>query len=79
MKEVTDACFAGDYAKARALSFRLDPLAKAMFSEVNPIPAKKAVELIGIKAGKPRLPLTELTPEHTEQLKKVMADLGIIK
>ena len=78
MTAVTDACFAGDYAKARELAFAIDPLAKALFCEVNPIPTKKALELMGIKAGKPRLPLTELEPAHTEQLKKVMTDLGII-
>ncbi|MBQ7227048.1 MAG: 4-hydroxy-tetrahydrodipicolinate synthase [Clostridia bacterium] len=78
MKEITDACFAGDYAKARSLSFRLDPLAKALFMEVNPIPTKKALEYIGIKAGKPRLPLTEMEPQNVEKLKGVMKDLGII-
>lgn len=78
MKEITDACFAGDYATARELSFRLDPLAKGLFMEVNPIPTKKALEYIGIKAGKPRLPLTEMEPEHAEKLKGIMKDLGII-
>ncbi len=78
MTAVTDACFAGDFAKARELAFNLDPLAKALFCEVNPIPTKKALEYIGIKAGKPRMPLTELEPAHAESLKKVMTDLGII-
>ncbi len=79
MKKITDACFAGKYDEARAMSFRLDPLAKALFMEVNPIPTKKALEYIGIHAGKPRLPLTEMEPAHAEQLRKVMTDLGIIK
>lgn len=78
MKEITDACFDGDYAKARELSFKLDPLAKGLFMEVNPIPTKKALEYIGIKAGKPRLPLTEMEPENAAKLKGVMKDLGII-
>ena len=79
MVAVTNACFAGDYAKARELAFELDPLAKALFCEVNPIPTKKALEYIGIKAGKPRMPLTEIEPAHAEMLKKTMIDLGIIK
>ncbi len=79
MRAITDACFAGDYAAARELAFALDPLAKALFCEVNPIPTKKALELIGIKAGKPRLPLTELEPAHTEMLAKVMKELGVIE
>ena len=78
MKGITDACFAGDYAKARELSFKIDPLAKGLFMEVNPIPTKKALEYIGIKAGKPRLPLTEMEPEHAEKLKSIMKDLGLI-
>lgn len=79
MVAVTNACFAGDYAKARELAFELDPLAKALFCEVNPIPTKKALEYIGIKAGKPRMPLTEIEPAHAEMLRKTMIDLGIIK
>ena len=78
MTAITNACLAGDYVKARELAFALDPLAKALFTEVNPIPPKKALEYIGIKAGKPRMPLTELEPAHAEQLKKVMEDLGVI-
>lgn len=78
MKKITDACFAGDYETARDLSYTLDPLAKALFMEVNPIPTKKALEYIGIHAGKPRLPLTEMEPAHAEQLKAIMKDLKII-
>lgn len=78
MAAITNACLADDYVKARELAFALDPLAKALFTEVNPIPTKKALEYIGIKAGKPRMPLTELEPAHAEQLKKVMENLGVI-
>lgn len=78
MKEITNACFKGDYVTAREKAFKLDPLAKALFMEVNPIPTKKALEYIGIKAGKPRLPLTEMSPTNAEKLRNVMKDLGII-
>lgn len=79
MSAITNACLANDYITARELAYKLDPLAKALFCEVNPIPTKKALEFIGIKAGTPRLPLTELEPAHAEMLKKVMQDLEIIK
>ena len=79
MVKITDYCFAGDYKSARELSFKLDPLAKALFMEVNPIPSKKALEFLGIKAGKPRLPLTEMEKQNADHLKKVMQDLKLIK
>ena len=49
-----------------------------MFSEVNPIPVKKAVELMGLCGGTVRAPLTELEPEHTEILKREMQKFGLI-
>ena len=51
------------------------PLIHALFSEVNPIPVKKAVELMGLCGGTVRAPLTELEPEHTEILKKRDAEV----
>lgn len=78
MKKITDACFKNDYAAARKVAWEIDALVKALFIEVNPIPTKKALQLMGINAGLPRLPLTELTPEHTEAVKKAMKGLGLI-
>ena len=54
------------------------PLIHALFSEVNPIPVKKAVELMGLCGGTVRAPLTELEPEHTEILKREMQKFGLI-
>ena len=48
----------------------------ALFCEVNPIPVKKGVELMGIAAGTLRMPLTEIEPAHEEILRKAMADFG---
>lgn len=78
MKKITDCCFAGDYNGARKVAWEIDELVKALFIEVNPIPTKKAAQLIGIDAGLPRLPLTELTNEHTAVLKKAMKGLKLI-
>lgn len=55
------------------------PLMSALFCEVNPIPAKKAMEFIGIPCGKPRLPLTEMEPQNAEILKKALKDTGLLK
>ena len=68
----------GDIAGSRELQLRALPLIDALFSEVNPIPVKTALEYIGIKAGPLRAPLTELEPAHKDQLKKAMQDFGLI-
>lgn len=78
-KEVGDVAryyFNGENQKAVALQERLLPLIDQMFTEVNPIPVKKAIELIGLGKGILREPLTELEPEHTATLIKVLEDFG---
>ena len=54
------------------------PLIEQLFCEVNPIPVKKAMNLMGMEVGGLRMPLTELTEAHTETLKKEMKDFGIL-
>jgi 4-hydroxy-tetrahydrodipicolinate synthase len=78
--EVAAMCKAfgnGDMKKAREIHLRLFPVVKALFMETNPIPVKKAMELMGMAAGKPRLPLVEMTGENTVKLKKVLSNFGI--
>ena len=78
-KEVGDVArlyFAGKNKEAYELQERLLPLIDIMFCEVNPIPVKKASELIGLGKGIVRAPLTELEEEHTIQLKKILTDFG---
>ena len=79
MHTITALCEKGDYPQASALAFKLYPFIKKLFCEVNPIPCKKALQLLGIDVGAPRMPLTELEPEHTAALKVDMQDLGLIK
>lgn len=67
----------GDIAKSRALQFRLNPLVAALFTEVNPIPVKAGLNLMGFAMGDPRLPLTPLSAPNLEKLKKAMIDHGI--
>lgn len=53
-------------------------LIKALFSEVNPIPVKSALNLMGYNFGSPRLPLIDLSNENLENLKNEMTNYGIL-
>ncbi len=78
-REVGDVArlyFSGRNQEATELQERLLPLIDIMFCEVNPIPVKKAAELIGLGSGIVRAPLTELEDEHTKQLVQILKDFG---
>ena len=80
-KETHDICakyLAGDVKGSAELQLRALPLVDALFSEVNPIPVKKAMQLMGHEVGPLRMPLTELTEGNTEKLAKAMKDFGIL-
>lgn len=79
-KETHDICelfLKGDIEASRKLQLRALPLIEQLFSEVNPIPVKKAMQLMGMDCGPLRMPMTELSPEHTESLAKAMREFGI--
>ncbi len=79
-KETHDICelfFKGDVKGSCALQLKALPLIHKLFCEVNPIPVKMAANLMGMEVGGLRMPLTELTKEHTEQLAQAMRDFGI--
>ena len=81
-KETHEICakwFAGDLDVARKEQLRALPLIHALFSEVNPIPVKAAMNLQGKNAGPLRLPLTEIEKEHLEILKKEMIRYGVLQ
>ena len=67
----------GDVAKSREIQLKAIPLCNALFCEVNPIPVKKGVELMGLCGGTLRMPMTEMEPENAEKLKAAMADFGV--
>jgi 4-hydroxy-tetrahydrodipicolinate synthase len=75
MVDMCEAIWKGDYQKALVLHFALSPLFRSMFIDTNPIPVKKAVELMGMAGGPVRLPLDELDAKKAEQLKKVLATI----
>ena len=79
-REVASMCklfFEGNVERAREIHLKLFPVVKALFIETNPIPIKKAMELMGMAAGKPRLPLVEMTQENVSILKKRLIEFGI--
>lgn len=53
-------------------------LIRCLFSEVNPIPVKKALNLLGFDFGTPRLPLVELSEKNTKELKNALKSYGIL-
>lgn len=69
--------FAGDVKGACGMQLKAIPLIDQLFCEVNPIPVKKAVNLMGMECGGLRMPLTELTPEHEKSLAQAMREFGI--
>ena len=69
---MTKAALAGDFDTAAALQQEMQPLIELLFCEPNPIPVKAAMKYIGYDCGSPRLPLTELSAENKERLKKVL-------
>lgn len=79
-QETHDICakfFEGDVKGSLELQLKAIPLIEQLFCEVNPIPVKKAMKLMGMDCGSLRMPLTELTPQHEESLAKAMIEFGI--
>ena len=68
----------GDVQGSLDLQLKAIDLCNALFCEVNPIPVKKAVELLGMCDGTMRMPLTEMEPQNVEKLKKAMEEYGVL-
>lgn len=75
--EICDKFFAGDVRGAAQLQLKLLPLVHALFSEVNPIPAKAALSAMGFCEDYLRLPLTPMEPANREKLYDAMRQAGI--
>ena len=76
--ELVNAVQSNDLKKAQELHYELAPLTRALFSETNPIPVKKAMEMLGLANGRLRLPLAPLSREHEMVLEGVLKDMGYI-
>lgn len=70
--------FEGDIKGAREIQLKTLDLIDALFIEVNPIPVKTAMNLMGMDVGKCRLPLVDMSENNVEVLKKAMKDYGLI-
>ncbi|MCX7941268.1 MAG: 4-hydroxy-tetrahydrodipicolinate synthase [Endomicrobia bacterium] len=67
------------YDEGMRIHYELYPLMKAMFIETNPIPLKTAMGMMGLCSDELRLPLTPMSPENREKLKKILIKYGLIK
>lgn len=80
-RQTHDICarfFAGDVEGSREIQLRAIELIDALFCEVNPIPVKKAMNLMGLNAGPLRRPLTEMEEANAVRLEKAMKGFGIL-
>ena len=81
-QQTHDICakwFAGDVAGSRALQLELLELANALFSDVNPIPVKEAMNLMGMQVGDCRLPLLGMDEAGRGKLAAVLTKYGLMK
>ena len=81
-KQTHDICaefFAGNIEKSRQLQFEALELVDALFCEVNPIPVKTALNLMGMEVGPLRMPLCEMEEANLNKLKTALKNYGLIK
>lgn len=76
--EICAKYLAGDVAESCRMQLKAVELIDALFCEVNPIPVKKAVNLLGFEAGGLRLPLTEMEEAHAQKLEQAMRTYGLL-
>lgn len=76
--EICQTYLDGDVKESCRLQLKAMDLCSALFCEVNPIPVKKALQLMGKIGGKLRRPLTEMEPANAARLEKAMKDYGIL-
>lgn len=77
--QMCDSFFKGDIETARKIQLEGLPLVDALFSEVNPIPVKKALNLMGMEVGPLRSPLCEMGETNATKLAEVMKNYGLLK
>ena len=78
MVDMTHAALEGDWAKAKALHFKMLPLFNDLFLDTNPIPVKTALRMMGMPSGVFRLPLCDMEAATTEVLRKTLTDLKLL-
>ena len=78
MHQLVRLCLAGDFTTAGKLQLDLKELCDTLFCEVNPIPVKTALELMGLCSGALRLPLCQPSEEHRERIQKTLVRYGLL-
>ncbi len=78
MHRLTEACLNGDFVTAGRMQLELRKLCEALFWEVNPIPVKTALAMMGYCQERFRSPMCEMEPENRERLAGVLAEYGLI-
>lgn len=76
--DICDLCLNGNFAEGAKLQLKYNKLIKALFSEVNPIPVKAALNIMGLIDDEIRLPLCHMENKNYENLKKQLSAVGII-
>lgn len=79
MVDMSHACLEGNFDKASKLQIEYMDFIDSLFIEVNPIPIKCAMNLVGLEAGPLRLPLCEMAPKNLEIMKAAMKRVGLLK
>lgn len=77
--DIVQSYLDGDKATSKALMDKYMKLAQAMFVDVNPIPVKEAVSMIGFNAGPVRLPLLEMDEANKTYVKTTLDEYGLLK
>lgn len=80
-RQVHDMCelyFKGEAAKSTKMQLDAIPLIDALFCEVNPIPVKEAMNMMGKEVGPFRKPLVEMEPQNKERLRKELVNYGLL-
>ncbi|MCX7678848.1 MAG: dihydrodipicolinate synthase family protein, partial [Spirochaetes bacterium] len=78
VKRVITLYQSGKIEEARAQFYKILPLCRAMFLETNPIPVKKAMELLGFCTSEIRLPLTPLSAQNAQTLETILREYGVL-
>lgn len=76
--EMCEAHLKGDVAKSCKMQLEAIPLIEALFCEVNPIPVKEAMNMMGMEVGPYRKPLVEMDPQNKERLRRELVNYGLL-
>ena len=79
MVKMSHLCLENDFAAASKLQIEYMDLIDALFCEVNPIPVKTAMNLMGMEAGPLRLPLCDMSEKNLATLRSSMERMGLLK